>query len=181
MTARDELELGPARDARVERAGDRWTLIVVRALRHPPDKVWRALTEPEYLREWAPFDADRSLGTAGATVRLTTVGAPQPQVTETTVARAEAPRLLEFRWGDGNLRWELEPVEGGTRLTLWAQIGRRWVALGAAGWHLCLDVLDRFLGGAPIGRIVGPDAFGVPGFQRLHREYAAMFGVEEAN
>ena len=110
MTARDELELGPARDARVERAGDRWTLILVRALRHPPEKVWRALTEPEYLREWAPFDADRSLGTAGATVRLTTVGAPQPQVTETTVARAEAPRLLEFRWGDGNLRWAVSAL-----------------------------------------------------------------------
>jgi len=181
MAAREGIELGPARDARIERGGEKWTVILVRELTHPPAKSWRALTEPEYLREWAPFDADRSLGTAGATVKLTTVGSPQPHVTETTVARAEEPRLLEFHWGDGNLRWELEPVEGGTRLTLWAQIGRRWVALGAAGWHLCLDVLDRFLGGAPIGRIVGPAAFGVPGFQRLHREYAAMFGVEETN
>ena len=39
--------------------------MLVRELRHPPAKVWRALTEPEQLREWAPFDADRSLGTVG--------------------------------------------------------------------------------------------------------------------
>jgi uncharacterized protein YndB with AHSA1/START domain len=181
MTARDGYAPGPARDARIRQDGEKWTLILVRELRHPPEKVWRALTEPELLREWAPFDADRSLGTAGTVAKLTTVGAPQPHVTETTVARAEAPRVLEFNWGEGDLRWELEPVEDGTRLTLWAQIGRRWIALGAAGWHLCLDVLDRFLGGAPIGRIVGPDAFRVPGFQRLHAEYAEMFGVEVAN
>jgi hypothetical protein len=30
--------------------------------------------------------------------------------------------------------------------------------MGAAGWHICLDVLDRALAGEPIGRIVGPDA-----------------------
>ena len=33
------------------------TLVLVRDLPHPPAKVWRALTEPEHLREWAPFDA----------------------------------------------------------------------------------------------------------------------------
>ncbi len=181
MAAREGIELGPARDARIERVGEKWTVILVRELTHPPAKIWRALTEPELLREWSPFDSDRNLGTAGITANLTTVGAPQPHVTETRVKRAEAPRVLEFNWGDGDLRWELEPIEGGTRLTLWAQIDRRWVATGAAGWHLCLDVLDRFLGGAPVGRIVGPDAFGVPGFQRLHKEYAELFGLGAAN
>lgn len=178
MSVRGEYVPGPACEARVQRDGEKWTLILVRELRHPPEKVWKALTEPEYLREWAPFDADRSLGMAGTRALLTTVGSPQPHVTETTVARADAPRVLEFNWGGGDVRWELEPVEGGTRLTLWAQIGRRWIAMGATGWHICLDVLDRLLGGAPIGRIAGPDAFGVTGFQRLHAEYADMFGIE---
>jgi hypothetical protein len=40
---------------------------------HSPEKVWHALTDPAHLREWAPFDADRSLGTV-ATVKLTTGG-----------------------------------------------------------------------------------------------------------
>ena len=47
--------------------------------------------------------------------------------------------------------------------------------MGAAGWHICLDVLDRSLAGQPIGRIVGPDAMKFGGWQRLHAEYAKQF------
>ena len=51
-----------------------------------------------------------------------------------------------------------KPVDGGTRLTLWTNIGRRFIAMGAAGWHICFDVLDHLLSGTPMGRIVGPEA-----------------------
>ena len=120
-----------------------------------PEKLWTALTDPAHLREWAPFDADGNLGRVGSTVKLSTVGAPSEQVSETTVTRAEAPRLLEYHWGGQDLRWELERLAGGTRLTLWHNIDRRYIAMGAAGWHICFDVLDRALAGAPIGRMVG--------------------------
>jgi hypothetical protein len=50
--------------------------------------------------------------------------------------------------------------------------------MGAAGWHVCLDVLERQLAGHPIGRIVGADAMKFRGWQRLHAEYARQFGVE---
>ncbi|HEY7789212.1 MAG TPA: hypothetical protein VIC33_01750 [Vicinamibacterales bacterium] len=76
------------------------------------------------------------------------------------------------------MRWELEPAEGGTRLTLWASIDRRFIAMGAAGWHLCLDVLDHLLSHDPIGRIAGMDAMKVEGWQRLNTEYSKQFGVE---
>ena len=72
----------------------RGSRVLVRELRHPPAKVWQALTDPKELREWAPFDADRSLATVGA-VKLSTVGTPQPHVSESRVIRAEAPRLLK--------------------------------------------------------------------------------------
>jgi uncharacterized protein YndB with AHSA1/START domain len=49
---------GPAAGAKVEKDGESWTLVLVRELRHPPAKVWQALTDPAELREWAPFDAD---------------------------------------------------------------------------------------------------------------------------
>ena len=52
--------------------------------------------------------------------------------------------------------------------------------MGAAGWHICFDVLDRLLGGQPIGRIVGPDAMKFGGWQRLNAEYAKQFGVEHS-
>ena len=178
MSSREQYVPGPAAGASVEKDGDKWTLVLVRELHHAPDKVWRALTDPAQLREWAPFDADASLGRAGTTVKLTTVGSPTPMVSETTVTRAEAPSVLEYKWGGFDMRWKLEALGGGTRLTLWTNIDRRFISMGAAGWHICLDVLDHLLGGDPIGRIVGPDAMKFGGWQRLNAEYAKQFGLE---
>ena len=179
MTTRETYNPGAASGASVEKDGDRWTLVLVRELRHPPARVWEALTDPEHLREWAPFDSDRNLGTAGTTANLTTVGAPSLHVTPTQVKRADAPKALEYSWGGQDIRWELQPLGGGgTRLTLWHNIDRRFISMGAAGWHVCLDVLDRALAGQPLGRTVGPDAMKIEGFHRLNAEYAAQFGVE---
>ncbi len=177
MSHREGYEPGPATGADVRKDGEDWTLILVRDLRHPPEKVWQALTDPAQLREWAPFDADRSLATTGP-MKLTTVGIPTPQVSETSVTRAEPPRLLEYRWGGNDVRWELQPNGNGTRLTLWHHIDRGFISWGAAGWHVCLDVLERLLAGQPIGRIVGAEAMQFDGWQRLTSEYARQFGVE---
>jgi len=171
----EHYEPGPAYGAQVRKGGEKWTLILVRELRHPPEKVWRALTEPVHLREWAPFDVDGHLGTVGATVQLTWVGSPRP--IKTTVTRAEAPELLEF----GDIRWELEAFGGGTRLTLWTNIDRRFVSWGAAGWHIAFDVLDRLLSGNPIGRRTAGDAATFEGWKRLTAEYAGQFEMVAPN
>jgi uncharacterized protein YndB with AHSA1/START domain len=162
---------GPARGAQIRKEGEKWTLILVREMRHPPERVWEALTDPAHLREWAPFDADASLETVGATVHLTWVGTAN--VSEARVTRADAPKLLEFH----DIRWELEPLGRGTRLTLWHNIDRRYIAWGAAGWHICFDVLDHLLGGDALGRIAGAQAPKF-GWQRLVGEYAQQFGIE---
>ena len=172
MTDREQYAPGPASGAQVRKDGEKWTLILVRELGHPPEKVWRAITEPADLREWAPFEADRSLGTVGTTVNLTWTGTAQ--VSQTRVTRADAPKVLEFH----DIRWELEALGSGTRLTLWHSIDRRFIAWGAAGWHICFDVLERLLVGEPIGRMVGTDAIKFGGWQRLNAEYAKQFGVE---
>jgi uncharacterized protein YndB with AHSA1/START domain len=179
MSTREKYLPGAATGADVRKDGDRWTLVLVRQLRHSPTKVWQALTEREQLREWAPFDADRNLDTVGP-VKLSTVAAPKVQVSDSRITRAEAPRLLEYSWGENDMRWELEPLAGGTRLTLWHNIGRKYVAMGAAGWHICFDVLDQFMEGHPIGRIVGGDAMKFE-WKRLNAEYAEMFGIEPTN
>ena len=180
MSLRNQYTPGSASGAEVRKDGESWTLVLVRELKHPPAKVWEALTDPEHLRQWSPFDSDRNLASVGAAT-LSTVGTPTPMISETQVKRAEAPKLLEFNWGGQDIRWELEPLAGGTRLTLWHNIDRRFIAMGAAGWHICLDVLERSLGDQPIGRIVGPDAMKFEGWQRLHAEYAQQFGVELPN
>jgi uncharacterized protein YndB with AHSA1/START domain len=162
---------GPACGARVQKDGEKWTLILVRDLRHSPEKVWQALTDPAQLREWAPFDADADMGKLG-TVTITWVGTQQ--AIETKVTRAEAPKVLEY----AGMRWELEPVDGGTRLTLWHSIDRRFISMGAAGWHIAFDTLDRLLSGTPIGRMAGGEAMQFGGWQRLNAEYAKQFGIE---
>jgi len=175
MIDRERYAPGPASGAQIRKDGEKWTLILVRELRHSPEKVWKALTEPAHLREWAPFDVDGNLGTVGTTVKLTWVGAPMP--VEIRVTRAEAPKILEYN----DTRWELEPIAGGTRLTLWINIDRRFISMGAAGWHIAFDVLDHLLGGTPIGRIAGGDVMKFAGWQRLNAEYAKQFGVEPPN
>jgi uncharacterized protein YndB with AHSA1/START domain len=179
MTDREQYAPGPASGAQVRKDRgqndkDKWTLILVRELHHPPEKVWQALTDPAHLREWAPFDVDGSLGTVG-TVKLTWVGTPTPL--ETRVTRADAPEVLEY----DDTRWELEPLGSGTRLTLWHNIDRRFISWGAAGWHISFDVLERLLAGKPIGRVVGAKAMKFDGWQRLNTEYAKQFGIETPN
>lgn len=178
MNDRERYAPGPAGGVQVRKDGEKWTLVLVRELHHSPENVWQALTDPAHVREWAPFDADRNLGTAGNTVKLTTIGAPTPRVSETTVTRAEPPKLLEYTWSDFQMRWELEALGDGTRLTLLTNIGRRFISMGAAGWHICFDVLDRLLNGTPIGRIAGPEAMKLDGWRRLNAEYARQFGIE---
>jgi uncharacterized protein YndB with AHSA1/START domain len=174
MIDRQQYTPGPARGAQVRKDGDKWTLVLVRELRHSPEKVWQALTDPAHLREWAPFEADGSLATAG-TVNLTWVGTGK--LMETRVTRAEAPKVLEYN----DTRWELEASGGGTRLTLWASIDRRFISMGAAGWHIAFDVLDHLLSGTPISRIAGGEAMKFEGWQRLNAEYARRFRIEMPN
>jgi hypothetical protein len=174
MTDLEKYVPGPASGARVLKDGEKWTLILVRELRHAPEKVWQALTDPAHLREWAPFDADGSLGRVG-TVTLTWLGTQKPL--ETTVTRADAPKVLEYN----DTRWELEALEGGTRLTLWQSIDRRFIAWGAAGWHICFDVLTQVLSGIVIARIAGEDTMKFKGWQRLKDEYAKQFGIDSPN
>jgi hypothetical protein len=91
-------------------------------------------------------------------------------------------QVLEYNWWGKDIRWELEALGGGgTRLTLWHNIDRRFIAWGAAGWHICFDVLERLLAGEPIGRIVGAEAMKFGGWQRLNAEYAKQFGIETPN
>ena len=60
MLDREQYTPGPANIARIQKdrgqnGEEKWTLVLVRELRHSPEKVWEAITDPAHLREWAPF------------------------------------------------------------------------------------------------------------------------------
>lgn len=160
----------------VEAEGDAWTLVFVRNLDHAPAVVWAALTEPAQLGEWAPFRADRNLAQTGPAT-LTMVDGVDEVPLGATVIRADEPTLLEYRWGDDVLRWELAATDVGTRVTLRHTTAERsGVPMVAAGWHLCLDVMSLSLDGRPIGAIRGREALDF-GWQQLHDAYADRLGV----
>ena len=164
---------GPATGARIHKEGEQWTLVLVRDLGHPPARVWEAITAPEHLREWAPFDADRNLSAVGA-AKLTTVGAPTPMVSESQVKRSDPPKLLEYSWGPADLRWELEPDGDGTALTFTAeaQLPADWELEVLAGWHIHLDHLEHVLDG---GTIDWPNwsSDHMPEWERIRGRYEA--------
>lgn len=168
---RTTFEPGPLAQVKCHGTDDRWTLVFVRDLRHPPDKVWTALTDPDQLREWTPYTADRDLSRVGEAT-LTMIDDDSSDDLPASVLHAEAPTLLEYTWGTDVLRWELAAVGSGTRLTLRHTIDdREWVPKVAAGWHICLVVAERLLDGRPLGPIRGENAKKY-GWDALHDAYA---------
>jgi uncharacterized protein YndB with AHSA1/START domain len=176
-----EANFRPSPPAEVDRRrdGQSWTLVFVRELRHPPEQVWAALTDPAQLRGWAPFTSDRDLGSLGEAT-LTMIDAADAETLPASVSRAERPSLLEYTWGTDLLRWSLVAVASGTRLTLEHTVSEPdWLPKVAAGWHLCLDVAERLLDGRPVPPIRGEAAMSY-GWERLHETYAERLQVDVA-
>ncbi|GAA1885128.1 SRPBCC family protein [Asanoa iriomotensis] len=164
-------------DARAEQATDgRWTLVFIRDFPHPTARVWRALTKPADLGEWAPYTADRDLDTTGPAT-LTMIDGDEHVDMAVEVTLVDPERALAYSWGTDLLRWELTRTESGTRLTLHHTVAdRSWIPQVAAGWHICLDVADRLLAGNPVGPIRGNEAR-AHGWDSLRDAYAMKLDV----
>lgn len=169
---------GPPRPAEIQPSGDRWTLVFRQRFQHSIERVWSALTEPDQLRAWAPYTADRDLGSVGPAV-LITIDSDTPTELDGEVLLAEQPRLLEYRWADQVLRWELTEDAAATEVVLRHTItDRTELAMMAAGWHLCLLAADASLGGVPIGPVVGHAAHEY-GWDDLHARYEVILAQSE--
>jgi uncharacterized protein YndB with AHSA1/START domain len=151
----------------------RWRLRFTRTLPYPPEKVWRAVTEPEQLAHWFPttIEGERA---AGAPLRFAFPNGQLPAFDGEMIAY-EPPLLLELRWGPDLLRLELRAVERGTELTLLDTLevpGK--AARDGTGWHTCLDALE----GALRDREDARDELGR--WEELHPRYVERFGAEAA-
>lgn len=124
----------------LDRDGQRAVLRFRRRLSHSPEKVWRALTEPEHLDAWFPTTIEGEYA-AGARLRF----AHRDNVVEPMEGEMlafEPPTLMEFVWGTDLLRFDLQPDGEGSLLTLahtFDEVGK--AARDGAGWHACLDML----------------------------------------
>jgi uncharacterized protein YndB with AHSA1/START domain len=149
---------------------DRWRLTFTRRLPHPPDKVWRAVTEPEHLATWFP---DEMVGERRAGAPLKFVDAKGGSF-DGEMLVFDPPKVMELRWGTDQLRIELAPDERGTVLTLidtFDELGK--AARDAAGWHECLDRLVCELDGTE------PVPFGER-WREVHPRYVEHLGPDAA-
>lgn len=126
-------------DASLERAGERWVLVMQRRFEHPPERLWRMLTEPSELARWSPAVPDRPLTSIGpASCREN----PGDDPVDAEVLVANAPRELVHRWGGHVLRWTVTPQGDGALLELRQTFDdRTFAAMLAAGWQVCFGRL----------------------------------------
>jgi uncharacterized protein YndB with AHSA1/START domain len=101
---------------------------IVRDYPHPPEQVWRAVTDPELIPLWTATGAGgRPEGFATAVgTRFRFVAKPKPGwsgVVECEVLEVRAPALLRYSWADAGggevteVAYRIEPHAGGTRFT----------------------------------------------------------------
>ena len=160
------------KDGQLLTVGDRFELRFRRELTHPVSKVWDAITTPEGLRAWFPFDivGDRA---PGASLRFT-FREGEGEDFFGSMVEYDPKSVMELSWeGDETLRLELAPSGTGCVLTLinrFDEVGK--AARDAAGWHACLDALSASLDGSTL------DTGAV--WKSVHPEYVSRFGPEAA-
>jgi uncharacterized protein YndB with AHSA1/START domain len=187
------LDLDPARAGRlVEGASDggdgRPAIEFARRLAADPVRVWRAVTDPEELGAWFPC---RVVGErrVGATLRFVFGDGPDDAAgaDEGVVTAWEPPTSWAFVWGGFPVRISVEPADdgdgggGGTVLRFRQGLpeDRSSAARQAAGWDVCLDGLDRHLGGgaaAADAPQAAPDAWRAR-YERYLRTTPAAMGT----
>lgn len=126
---------------------DTLSVVVERDIAHPPEKIWRALTEPHLIEEWLMKGDFRPVAGHRFGFRADW-GSVDCEVLD-----IEPPHLLAYSWGDDNLKsvvtWTLTPAGTGTRLRL-EQTGfrrdqPRYYGGAKAGWPHFLDALEQVL------------------------------------
>jgi uncharacterized protein YndB with AHSA1/START domain len=157
-----------AHDGQLVETADGVGVRFVRRFTHPPERIWRAITDPQELAFWFPDTIEGEFA-PGAEVRF-------PKFEEMgldavgKVTEFNPPRLLAYTWGTSTLRFELEPDGDGCRLTFTDTLPREETAKNAAGWEVCLGNLEA--------RLAGSEAPPEPDWTDLHEHYAARFEVD---
>ncbi|HEY1298752.1 MAG TPA: SRPBCC domain-containing protein [Chloroflexota bacterium] len=153
-------------DGILESAAERWRLRFTRRLQHSPQTVWRAIVEAEHRDTWFPQRIEGDFQVGAALRFVSEYGDFQGEV-----LAYEPPQMIEFTWGTDTIRLEVRPDGDGSILTLLDTFDEQGkAARDAAGWHVCLDALERELDGPPAS------ASPYEGWQAVNARYVTQFG-----
>jgi uncharacterized protein YndB with AHSA1/START domain len=123
-----------------------------RHLKHPIDRVWRAITDPGEIEAWlarAEVDLRRD-GRVHLEWLNTDENGKRYEGAEltATITRLDPPRLLEYEGpGHGRLTWELSEAGDATDLTftVLVELTDEQARDNRSGWHIHLDFFEDWL------------------------------------
>jgi uncharacterized protein YndB with AHSA1/START domain len=170
----------------IEQRDDKQVILFERHLRHPIERVWNALTDPdELIGWWGRVERDLRPGGSFDVTWLNTRDHEGNEISEPFTMRAqitalEPPTLLEMSSAEhGLLRFELAgtpPDESGAaqlarpdaeraagptgtflRFSATADVPEEFRAPALAGWHTHLDALATVLDGGSVDLVELPD------------------------
>jgi uncharacterized protein YndB with AHSA1/START domain len=130
------------------------SLVIEKEMPHPPEKIWRALTQASLIGQWLMSNDFQPVVGHKFTFRAT----PAPNwngIVECEVLLVEPNSRLSYSWGSMGLgtvvAWTLTPTRGGTHVRM-EQSGFRSEQdanyKGASyGWQKFIGGLDRVVGG----------------------------------
>jgi uncharacterized protein YndB with AHSA1/START domain len=177
--SKKQIEMGPLLAVSLERQHNMPTLVMTKDFTQSPAQIWHALTSKEALEKWSPLLASRNLDQCGQ-VDITINGEQGGETTQEQVIVATPNIALVHTWGGDLLHWQLDSQGTGTSLALRHSVEGDWLIKVAAGWHICLAVMERYLEGHPVGPIVGEEAKQY-GWQQLHDRYAQRLQSMQRN
>jgi uncharacterized protein YndB with AHSA1/START domain len=135
-----------------KQAAETLSVVVEREIPFPPEKIWRALTQPHLIEEWLmKSDFEPTVGH-----RFNLRRNPQPGlniVIDCQVLEVEPHKTLSYTWSaydlEGVVTWTLTPTSTGTHLRV-EQSGfrpdqKRAYGGAKAGWRQFFENLERAL------------------------------------
>lgn len=133
---------------------------------HPVERVWAAVTDSAELEAWFPSAVSMDPREGGA---IEFSGDPYAEDTTGSILTFDPPHRLAYTWAGGELHFELEPADTGCTLTLINVLdARNAAARNAAGWDVCLGLLDQQLAGE---RTAGPHSDSPEDWERIYGSY----------
>ncbi|HEY3686923.1 MAG TPA: SRPBCC family protein [Streptosporangiaceae bacterium] len=148
-----------------------------RFLPHPPQKVWRAVTEPGHLAEWFPAKMNMRLA-VGEQITFGAFGGTDGG--DGVITEVEEPRVFAFTWNGEALRIELTPAGDGCELVFTHAFdngNRTRAGSFAAGWNACLDAMASVVDGTPVQQMT--EERYIADHERLHAQFGLLHGTAE--
>jgi uncharacterized protein YndB with AHSA1/START domain len=129
----------------IQKVENGYTARFERCLNHSVEMVWSSLTDNDKLAQWFSELRIDELREGG----IIKFDLQDGTFEELLIIELKMHAVLEYTWGEDQVRFELYPESDGCRLILIEKINKitNHTPKDLAGWHVCLEVIHALLNG----------------------------------